>query len=187
MRNEEVDPKVYGNPWVDLRWDNLGLIWIIWGCKYGIMQSGAIVIIRATRHAEGASQKAEPPRKLRPPKKIETSRPDKRNMRRRPEPLFWSSSQRVRAWSDAPRAVVLCLMLVVGETIKPFLKSCENFNNAPKETIWQFVRAFYCRHYQLPVSISPEGLTLVVGNTNLVWHHKKLSASLFFHWNILKQ
>ena len=67
MRNEEVDPKVYGNPWVDLRWDNLGLIWIIWGCKYGIMQSGAIVIIRATRHAEGASQKAGPPRKLRPP------------------------------------------------------------------------------------------------------------------------
>ena len=70
--------------WVDLRWDNLGLIWIIWGCKYGIMQSGAIVIIRATRHAEGASQKAGPPRKLRPPKKIEASRPDKRNMRRRP-------------------------------------------------------------------------------------------------------
>ena len=57
VRNEEVHPKVYGNPWVELWWDNLGLIRIIWGCKYGIMQSGAIVIIRATRHATGASQK----------------------------------------------------------------------------------------------------------------------------------
>ena len=81
VRNEEVDPKVYGNPWVDLRWDNLGLIWIIWGCKYGIMQSGAIGIIRATRHARGASKVS---------KKIEAfllAPPDIRNMRWRPDPL----------------------------------------------------------------------------------------------------
>ena len=53
LRNEEVDPKVYGKAWwVDLWLDNLELIWIMWAliilwprCKHGIMQSGAIGII----------------------------------------------------------------------------------------------------------------------------------------------
>ena len=73
---------------MDLWLDNLELIWImgaliiLWArCKHGIMQSGAIGIIRATRHARGASKVS---------KKIEAfllAPPHIRNMRWGPDPL----------------------------------------------------------------------------------------------------